>query len=75
MAAKSSPKKKTPAKPSKRKYIVYLWLLALAPLLGLTALFVIASMGDLPDTDTLANPKTNLASEVYTADKTVIGKY
>lgn len=55
--------------------MVYLWLLTIIPLVAVASLFVIASLGDLPDTEALANPKTNLATEVYTQDKKVIGKY
>jgi len=67
----TSPKKST----SYKKYVVYLWLLAILPLLAFASLFVIAGMGELPNTEALANPKTNLATEVYTSDQVVIGKY
>jgi len=40
----------------------------LSPFVGIAILLAIASVSDLPDTETLANPKTNLATEVYTAD-------
>jgi penicillin-binding protein 1A len=58
-----------------RKWIVLLWLAFASPFLGLALLVLIASQGELPDTEELANPKTNLATEVYTQDKKVIGRY
>lgn len=54
---------------------LWFWLVGLAPLLGLSALVVVASFGDLPDTETLANPKTDLATRVYSSDGRVIGRY
>jgi len=68
---KTAPKKKTNTK----KFLVLFWLIAIAPFVGIAILLAIASVSDLPDTETLANPKTNLATEVYTADDKVIGRY
>ena len=45
-----------------------LWLVGLAPLLGLAGLVMLAMLGDLPDTEALANPKTDLATRVYSMD-------
>jgi penicillin-binding protein 1A len=70
----ASPKKKK-QQPTPKKYLVAFWLLVLAPFIGLGLLLVIASSSNLPDTEALANPKTNLATEVYTADSKVIGRY
>ena len=39
------------------------------------ALVVLASFRDLPNTETLANPKTELATRVYSSDGRVIGRY
>lgn len=58
-----------------RKWIVLFWLVVLAPFFGLAILLIIASGSNLPDTEALANPKTNLATEVFTADDVVIGRY
>lgn len=69
----SPKKKKNPT--SNRKFVVIFWLLVLAPFIGLGALLLIASSSNLPNTEALANPKTNLATEVYTADSKVIGRY
>lgn len=57
------------------KYVFWFWALFSTPFLALGLLLILAGFGDLPDTEALANPKTNLATEVYTSDKVVIGKY
>jgi penicillin-binding protein 1A len=58
-----------------KRYIFILWLVALSPFIALTILLYIASASNLPDTVALANPKTNLATEVISADGFVLGKY
>jgi len=63
------------AKSGSSKYVFYFWALFSTPFLALGLLLILAGFGDLPDTEALANPKTNLATEVYTSDKVVIGKY
>jgi penicillin-binding protein 1A len=59
-----------------RKYIIWLWILLAGPVLAIL-LFVlgIRVFADLPDTEELQNPKTLLATEVYSGDMKVIGKY
>jgi penicillin-binding protein 1A len=47
----------------------------LAPLVGLFGLVFVAALGELPDTETLANPKTDLATRVYSSDGRIIGRY
>ena len=42
---------------------------------GLGGLVFLATLGSLPDTDALANPKTDLATRVFTADGKLIGRY
>jgi penicillin-binding protein 1A len=66
---------KKKAKISAKKWVVLFWLAVLLPVFGFALLLTIASNGDLPPTEALANPKTNLATEVYTCDKKVIGSY
>ena len=66
---------KKSAKTSYTKQKVWTWLIGLGPLLGLAGLTVLASFGELPDTDTLANPKTDLATRVFTSDGKLIGRY
>ena len=52
-----------------------LWLVGLGPLLGLAGLVGLARMGDLPQTEALANPKTDFATRVYSFDGKVLGRY
>ena len=52
-----------------------LFLVGISPLLGILALVVIARLGDLPDTDALTNPRTDLATKVYTMDGKILGSY
>ncbi|MGB1317546.1 MAG: transglycosylase domain-containing protein, partial [Flavobacteriales bacterium] len=69
--------KKTKA-PIKRKYFLYFWLLAIAgPCLIALHLYCIAIglWGPLPTFEELENPKSNQASEVYSADQKVLGTY
>lgn len=72
--AKKGVKKKGNTKPHK-KWIRLFWLCFAMPFLGLSSLLLVAYLGDLPATEELANPKTNLATEVITADSKVIGRY
>lgn len=61
-----------------KKYVRYYWLLVAAPIVFLVLLFFLISIGALgfmPDFAELENPKSNLASEVFSADQQVIGKY
>ena len=68
-------------KPKKRKYsrqVLILWILLLAPIASFWLLMVGVSnglFGELPSIDELENPKSNLATEVYTADGRLLGKY
>ncbi len=75
MAKKSAKSSKKKAQPSFTRQRVWTWLIGLGPLLGLAGLTVLASFGELPDTDTLANPKTDLATRVFTTDGKLIGRY
>ena len=52
-----------------------LWLVGLGPLLGLGGLVMLARLGDLPETEALANPKTDFATRVYSMDGKVLGRY
>lgn len=61
-----------------RKLIIIFWALLLTPV---TIIFLIITFvangyfGALPTFEELENPKSNLASEVYSADMVVLGKY
>ena len=63
-------------KTSRKGYWKALFFLAgISPLLGILALVALARLGDLPDTDALTNPRTDLATKVYTMDGKILGSY
>lgn len=67
---------KKPKQKNHRKFIIWFWILLSAPVL-MVFLFLLGVrlFADLPETSELQNPKTNLATEVYSSDMKVIGKY
>lgn len=71
---KKAPRSGVPKK-GFRKQLIWFWLAGLSPLFGLGGLVVLASLGELPDTEALANPKTDLATRVFSADGKLIGRY
>jgi penicillin-binding protein 1A len=75
----SSQKKKTPQKEIiKSKWIKPFWVLYVCGLVVLTVLFTLISLGWLgfmPAFSELENPQTNLATEVYSSDGELLGKY
>src|SRR6187402_1440821 len=59
-----------------KKYVIWFWILFAGPVLGI--LFFVLGVrlfADLPDTEELQNPKTLLATEVYSGDLKVLGKF
>ena len=67
-------------KSSSRKFfklslVLILWAAALAPFISLYFFLNIANDSSLPGFEELENPKTNLASVIYTSDIELIGKY
>lgn len=67
-------------KTSYKKAILIFWLLVLIPTLFLGIMFYGAAVAwpgfdPLPTFEDLENPKSNLATEVYTSDGKVLGKY
>ena len=55
-----------------------MWLIFLTPISIIIFLFYYAStggFGDMPDLEVLENPKTNLASEIFTSDGKTLAKY
>lgn len=67
-------------KRSYAKLISVFWLCIVLPVLFFMLLFYAAANSwagfpDLPSVEDLENPKSNLATEVYTADGKVLGKY
>ena len=61
-----------------RFYVRVLWISFLSIALGIILLFGAASaglLGEMPDFRQLENPKTNLATQIISADNTVLGKF
>ena len=52
-----------------------IWLLVLSPAIGLWGLIEIANDETLPKIKELENPKTDLASVIYSSDLVNLGKY
>lgn len=71
--------KKSISNPNNYKTITKkLWRYFFFGLLGLVVFLLMVKVGlfgKMPDIDELENPKTSLASEVYSADKVLMGKY
>ena len=61
-----------------KRFILWFWGIFAALILIVFLIFVLISsgkMGALPSFEELENPKTNLASEIISADGVIIGKY
>ena len=70
--------KKAPKKIDYKKYIRQFWAFFSAAVFIVVLLFFSISMGWLgfmPGFEELENPKSNLASEVISADQKLLGKY
>ena len=60
------------------KYVRFFWILVLTPILLLSVLIFAVSfgwLGTLPSFEQLENPKSNLASVVYSSDGKILGKF
>lgn len=57
-----------------KRVVLATWVILLGPFIGVFFMLFIASYG-LPDVEQLENPKLNLASEIYTSDNKLLGKY
>lgn len=58
-----------------RKLILLFWLMLLLPFLVIGIMLIKAANSNLPTFEELENPKSNLATEVFSADNQVLGKY
>lgn len=61
-----------------KKLILGLWLVVLLGLVGFFSMFWMAEqgwLGSMPTIEDLQNPKSDLASEIYSSDGKVLGKY
>ena len=74
-------KKNTESKKYRSKYIFLIrsfWVLFFSGLFVLLIIFSSAALGylgDMPDLQQLENPKTNLATQIISSDRIVLGKY
>ncbi|MDX9891837.1 MAG: transglycosylase domain-containing protein [Bacteroidales bacterium] len=74
----SKQKSSTKPKGTKSKWIKRFWIFYISGFLFVVLLFIAISLGLLgfmPTFSDLENPKTNLATEVYSADGELLGKY
>ena len=63
-------------KKKKKRFIIWFWILFSAPVIFLLMfVFGVRMFAELPDTEALQNPKTNLATEVLSCDMKVLGKF
>lgn len=65
-------------KSSPWQYIKWIWLISFSPVILLAfllGLVYLGAFGHLPSFEELENPRSVLASEVYTADQKLLGKY
>lgn len=64
------------ANKEEKKYVRRLWILLIGPFIFLALVIAgIIFFGDLPSLEELENPKSNLASEVISSDRKVLGKF
>lgn len=70
-------KKDTPAssKKSRKKWVLLFWSVILLPPFLLALMILIASYSNLPTFEQLENPKLSQATEVYSSDHQLLGKY
>jgi len=59
----------------RKRMVLFIWALGLLPLIVLAGVLFMAAKSDLPDTMTLANPKTNLATQVLSSDAEILGQF
>ena len=61
-----------------KRFLRIFWAIIIFPILLITLIFVFINMnlfGKLPGFQELENPKTNLATEVYSSDQILLGKF
>ncbi|MDA1336723.1 MAG: transglycosylase domain-containing protein [Bacteroidetes bacterium] len=75
MAKTSKKTSKAGSKKDYSRHKLAVWVIGLGPLIGLGSLVLMASFGQLPNTEALANPKTDLATRVFSSDGKLIGRY
>ena len=59
-------------------YLATMWILYLIPVSFVITVFIAAAkgkLGEMPSIEQLENPKTNLATAIYSSDGIVLGKF
>lgn len=73
---KTQSKKPKIKKTGHKKYVIGFWVLFTLPFISIILIVTgVRLFAELPDTKALQNPKTMLASEIYSCDMKVLGKY
>ena len=70
--------KKTKKTATKASWVKWIWIIILFPVLSLFLVVLLTSLGvfgSLPTIEDLANPRSNLASEIISSDQEVLGKF
>ena len=80
----SKPKRTFPLPPKKqrdtgwKKWVKFVWMALIAVILGIAAVFFATSqgfLGSMPDVKELENPDIYVASEIYSSDGKLLGKF
>ncbi|NOZ34791.1 MAG: penicillin-binding protein [Chlorobi bacterium] len=61
-----------------KQFLRIFWAIILAPVILITLIFILINLnvfGKLPGFQELENPKTNLATEIYSSDQMLLGKF
>jgi penicillin-binding protein 1A len=59
-----------------KRLIIWFWILLFSPIAGIFfTVLCVRLFADLPNTEELQNPKTLLATEIYSSDLKVLGKF
>ena len=62
--------------PRKRRLLpLLLWVVLVGPVLGIVTALLLAGASDLPGTDDLENPRSDLATAILFSDGTLMGQY
>ena len=72
------PKNTKPRRTGWKKWVRLIWIGVVVAVLGLCALFFSVSqgfLGDMPDVKELENPDIFVASEIYSSDNVLLGKF
>ena len=61
-----------------KRFLIIFWITVLFPFLFIGIIFILINknvFGKLPGFEELENPKTNLATEIYSSDQVMLGKF